>query len=309
MYLQLQPEVPERVALLAREVIEGGDTPYDRAVRLEQYLQGFPYTLDVSRPPRDRDVADYFLFELGEGYCDYFATTFVVMARLVGIPSRLAVGYVGGEIDPDDGARVVMEANGHAWPEVYFPGWGWVRFEPTGGRAEVEPLMEEIVEPPVADLPERPVRRRGFPFWIGWLFVVTAGGVFLWWRQTRRWFGPQDLPQAWELLLEEGVRLGVPRRSDQTIVEYTSLIAETLAQRADARRWRRGVWQQRAIRVRRVLELIGVAYTRYLYGDGPVVMQGAWGRVWPVIAGFRSASLSAAVRALFSRFRWDRRAN
>jgi hypothetical protein len=137
-YLQLPDGLPDRVLVLARGLTATGPTPYDRALAIRDYLRRFPYTLDLPAPPPGRDVVDYFLFDLQRGYCDYFATAMVVLARAAGVPARLAVGYASGLYDPLAAHYVVTEANAHAWVEVYFPGYGWVEFEPTAGYPAID---------------------------------------------------------------------------------------------------------------------------------------------------------------------------
>lgn len=137
-YLALPDDVPDRVLALARDLTATEPTPYERARAIEGYLREFPYTLDLPAPPPDRDVADYFLFDLQQGYCDYYATAMVVLARAAGLPARLVVGYAGGSYDAYGGVFVVAEANAHAWPEIYFPRFGWVEFEPTAGLSPLE---------------------------------------------------------------------------------------------------------------------------------------------------------------------------
>ena len=150
-YTQLPSRVPERVYALARNLTATAVTPYDEALALENYLRNnFRYTLDVSAPPHGVDVADYFLFELKRGYCDYYATAMVVMARSVGLPARLVTGYDSGTYDPVKALYFVTAADAHAWVEVYFPGTGWVEFEPTAGRsAIIRPQKPEV--PAVSD--------------------------------------------------------------------------------------------------------------------------------------------------------------
>ena len=113
-------------------------TPYDRAVAIETALRRLPYTLNVPTPPAGREVTSWFLFDLKQGYCDYFATAMVVLARLNGIPARLAIGYSMGQLDPERGEYVVTEMDAHSWPELYFPGQGWIPFEPTSGESPPE---------------------------------------------------------------------------------------------------------------------------------------------------------------------------
>jgi len=104
---------------------------------VETFLRRFKYTLDVKAPPPDRDAVDFFLFDLKEGYSDYFASAMVVMLRLQGIPARLAMGYVSGKFDNTTRKFVVTEEEAHSWPEVYFPNFGWVPFEPSSYRPPI----------------------------------------------------------------------------------------------------------------------------------------------------------------------------
>lgn len=156
-YLALPPELPPRVLALARELTATAATPYDRALALETHLRQFPYTLDVPAPPGDRDVVDYFLFDLQRGYCDYYASAMVVLARAAGLPARLVVGYFTGEARPTEGtvSYRVTEADAHAWVEVYFANLGWVEFEPTAGRPAIARTVERPPEPAAEPAPPR----------------------------------------------------------------------------------------------------------------------------------------------------------
>ena len=142
-YLQLPDDLPPRVMTLARDLTATEPTPYDRALAIERYLRQFPYTTDVEQPPPGEDIADFFLFELQEGYCDYYATAMVVLARAAGLPARLVVGYASGSYDVLNARYIVTEADAHAWPEIYFPGYGWIEFEPTAGRPPFNRDVEE----------------------------------------------------------------------------------------------------------------------------------------------------------------------
>ena len=137
-YLGLPDSVPERVLSLARDITATEPTPYDRAIAIETFLRRFPYTLDLPQPPQDHDIADYFLFVAKRGYCDYYASAMVVLSRAAGLPARLVTGYIGGYYDQNMDAFLVTADLAHAWVEVYFPDYGWIIFEPTGGRAEID---------------------------------------------------------------------------------------------------------------------------------------------------------------------------
>jgi transglutaminase-like putative cysteine protease len=94
----------------------------------------FFYTLEP--PPLGRDSVDEFLFDTRRGYCEHYASAFVVLMRALGIPARVATGYHGGEVNAVDGAFTVRQADAHAWAEVWLAGRGWVRVDPT---AAVDP--------------------------------------------------------------------------------------------------------------------------------------------------------------------------
>lgn len=154
-YLQLPDTVSERTRERAAQVVAdaGARTPYDAAVAIEAYLRTFPYNEAIPSPPAGVDHVDWFLFEQREGYCDYFASAMVVMLRSQGIPARWVRGYAGGEFDAERGVYVVRENVAHSWPEVYFPGFGWERFEPTAASytsAPLRPLTSELGTEPVA---------------------------------------------------------------------------------------------------------------------------------------------------------------
>lgn len=136
-YLQLPRTLPDRVRDLALQITATEPTSFDKATALEAYLREFPYNLEVETPPSRADVADYFLFELKEGYCDYYATSMVVMARAVGLPARFVIGYVNGIYDSLSAEYVITEDYAHSWAQIYFPGVGWVNFEPTAGRPAI----------------------------------------------------------------------------------------------------------------------------------------------------------------------------
>ncbi len=156
-YLQLPTAVPTRVLELAQQLTVGLPTTYDRALAIEEFMRTYPYTLEVPAPPPDRDVADYFLFDLQRGYCDYYATTMAVLARAVGAPARVVMGYSGGIYDPSSAEYAVYETDSHAWVEIYFPGYGWIEFEPTAGEQPIPRVSgsDEAVERPPLPMPTR----------------------------------------------------------------------------------------------------------------------------------------------------------
>ncbi|MFZ6027366.1 MAG: transglutaminase domain-containing protein [Chloroflexota bacterium] len=142
-YLQLPDELPFRVRELAVSITANADTAYDTAMAIESFLRKIPYSLEVSAPPHGRDVVDYFLFDLQTGFCDYYATSMVVLARAAGLPARMVIGYAPGSYDPYRRQYVVLEDDYHAWVEVFFNGIGWVAFEPTAIQPTI-PRDEDV---------------------------------------------------------------------------------------------------------------------------------------------------------------------
>jgi len=131
-YLQLPPQLPDRVRLLAEEVTVQEVNNYNKAKALESYLrETLTYDLNPPPVPEGQDFVDFLLFESQRDSCNGYSTAMVVMARSLGIPARIAVGYVQGEYDPGRGAYRVRGKDAHAWPELYFPQYGWIEFEPT----------------------------------------------------------------------------------------------------------------------------------------------------------------------------------
>jgi len=130
-YTALPLDFSADIRLLADQLTVDADTTYDKALALQNYfLDNFVYTLDVASG-HDGNRMENFLFEDRRGYCEQFAGTFAAMARSIGIPSRVAVGFTPGEFI--DGQYVVRGEHYHAWPEVWIDGQ-WVYFEPTPGR-------------------------------------------------------------------------------------------------------------------------------------------------------------------------------
>jgi transglutaminase-like putative cysteine protease len=136
-YLTLPSGIPARVINLASTLTSSQQSPYDKAFAVQSYLRTYTYTLDIPAPPAGKDVADYFLFDLKKGYCDYYATAMVVLVRAAGIPARFVTGFASGRYDTSQHQYIVSEAEAHSWVEVYFPKYGWVEFEPTAGRPAV----------------------------------------------------------------------------------------------------------------------------------------------------------------------------
>lgn len=156
-YLQLPEDLSERTYGLARRLTATAATPFDQATAIQNYLrENYPYTLKITAPPEKAEIADYFLFELKQGYCDYSATAMAVLARAAGLPARLVTGYASGQYDFRKAEYTVRAADAHAWVEIYFPGIGWVEFEPTASQPEIRRENVRIQDQPTASLPPDP---------------------------------------------------------------------------------------------------------------------------------------------------------
>jgi transglutaminase-like putative cysteine protease len=137
-YLQLPSTLPQRVKDLAHRVAGEQGSAYDKAEVIESFLRTtYRYAPTVRAPPPGKDPVDFFLFDLKEDFCEYFASAMVVMLRELGVPARMVEGYTAGTLDPNTGKFVVKELDAHAWVEVYFPLYGWIEFEPTPSQAPI----------------------------------------------------------------------------------------------------------------------------------------------------------------------------
>ena len=129
-YLQL-PQLDQRIPQLARVVTAGATSDYDKAVAIERYLiSQFGYTLQLPRIPSKDPLAD-FLFVRRQGHCEYFASSMTVMLRTLQIPARVVNGFRTSEFNDLTSSYVIRASSAHSWVEAYFPGVGWVTFDPT----------------------------------------------------------------------------------------------------------------------------------------------------------------------------------
>ncbi len=154
-------ELSAEVRSWLQKATEGAQTQVEKLRAIERGLAGLSYTRTPGDLPKwvrgEREFLDYFLLESRQGYCTYFATAFVLLARAEGIPARYVQGYC---VPVEEGTTLVYSNMAHAWPEVYLEGAGWIPFEPTPGYGEqryhswelAQPkdgvLREEIILPP-----------------------------------------------------------------------------------------------------------------------------------------------------------------
>jgi transglutaminase-like putative cysteine protease len=254
-YLQLPDTLTDRTRALAEEITAEHDTVFDKAEAIEQYLrENLRYDLNVPAPPDDQDFVDFVLFDLEAGYCDYYASSFVVMARVAGIPARIAMGYAQGDYDEEAKSYRVRANNGHSWPEVFFPRYGWIQFEPTviidpiawpeslsddantasSGQSSAAPdrfpEMDDMLE---EDPDMRPGSSPFFPdvetssgispvvlLLVGLLVVAGIGAVAVYWVTERRGTSGLNLVErAYSRMWRFAAWLGIPSPPDQTPYE------------------------------------------------------------------------------------------
>ncbi|WP_420631785.1 transglutaminase domain-containing protein [Candidatus Leptofilum sp.] len=242
-YTALPEDVPQRVLDLAQEVAGGQTNPYDQARALEEFLRQYPYSLEVSSPPANADPVEHFLFEEQAGYCDFYASAMVVMARAVGLPARMAIGYLAQL--PAASVQTIYQINGHSWVEVYFAEFGWVEFEPTAAFTSPHSNRSNLAQPPDfgepgalpfeesvnLNLPPIPEAEKARPF--PWLPLLGAGLLLalVWrgWRQSRLPTGADAVLWSYGRLQQAAAKLGYSPQPQQTPAEFLDAFQEHLA--------------------------------------------------------------------------------
>jgi transglutaminase-like putative cysteine protease len=175
-YLQLPKDITPRTKELAKDIASGLSNPYDIVNAVTEYLRdNIEYIQAISQPPPNQERIDWFLFDYRKGFCNYYASAEVILLRSLGIPARIAVGFAQGEreippiqgqLPPGTGQEfpyeqisetstyVVRQKDAHAWPEIYFPGLGWVIFEPTVSQPALLRPSGETIPSSDQNLPE-----------------------------------------------------------------------------------------------------------------------------------------------------------
>lgn len=161
VYLQLPNNLSSDIRLLSENITSNATTAYAKVRAVLGFLSQYTYKMDVQTPPEGVDNIEYFLFTKQEGYCLHFASAAVVMLRSIGIPARLAVGYLPGDPGKMPGQYIVLDKYYHAWPQVYFPEYGWLDIEATpGGPASRLTSSTPLVSSPSLEEP---------PNWEAWI--------------------------------------------------------------------------------------------------------------------------------------------
>lgn len=145
-YLQL-PRLPDRIGTLADSLTRGLDNRYDKVRAIESWLRtDFGYTRELPRTAGETSL-DHFLFERREGHCEYFSSAMVVLLRSIGIHARNVNGFLGGRWNDFGSYLAVTQNEAHSWVEVWFPGYGWVEFDPTPGGSSTGGSSSEWLWP------------------------------------------------------------------------------------------------------------------------------------------------------------------
>ena len=230
------PLSARRVADLARRVAGSANSPVDKLAALIAFLQqNYVYTLDAPATPMGEDAADHFLFRQRRGYCDLFATALAVMARAVGIPTRVTIGYAGGQYDPQRHRYILRESDAHAWVEAYVPPWGWLSVDaaPAGGAPPLSPLRRTFLS--VRFLyQDHPIACAGLASVV---LAALCFAVLLAWRARlgpglhgRGKADPRAIVlRAYARLCHLLARRGTPRHPSQTPLEFLAALESAAA--------------------------------------------------------------------------------
>ena len=160
-YLQLPEDFPESIRKLSENITDNTTTPYEKVIKINEYLSHIPYETDIEAPAEGVDGVEHFLFVQKSGFCVHFASAMAVMLRSVDVPTRLAIGYLPGDPGEKTGEYILRDKYYHAWPQVYFPEYGWVDIEATPsttespGAGSAVALSEPVVSSDtIRDLPQ-----------------------------------------------------------------------------------------------------------------------------------------------------------
>ncbi len=240
-YLELPADLPARDAALARQIVRGAQGPYERVRAIRDYLRRtYPYDLSIPHFPPKADQVDYFLFDQRRGYCEHFASALAVLARTVGVPTRLVTGYAPGNYDMFTGYWDIRTADAHAWVEAYFTGIGWVPFDPTPGFAAPAEMARSGPTVPGLMFLSYAQDRLGPMFWAV-LAALAALAIGLAWAfrgeavqlraLRRRSTSPEAfaVSRAYVRLLALLERSGVPHRPGWSAREHARAAGEVAA--------------------------------------------------------------------------------
>ena len=132
-WLRLPPDSNPRARALAREWLaaQPDASPEQRVQQLMSWLSNADFSYTLAPPLLGVHTVDEFIFDTREGFCEHFSNAFAFLARALGLPARVVTGYQGAEANAASGYWIVRQSDAHAWTEVWLPGKGWTRFDPT----------------------------------------------------------------------------------------------------------------------------------------------------------------------------------
>jgi transglutaminase-like putative cysteine protease len=163
-YLQLPAGFSPRVKALSDNLTQNVAGAYGKITAIDTYLAGIPYSREVVPLPAGADAVEDFLFTQQKGFCIHFASAMTVMLRAEGIPARMAVGYLPGNPGKKSNIYLLRDKHFHAWTQVYFPGYGWIDFEPTPAGTSGS---EVVVDQPLVSIPQI----EDLPIWNYWYYL------------------------------------------------------------------------------------------------------------------------------------------
>jgi transglutaminase-like putative cysteine protease len=178
-YLRLPADFSEDIAILSEYITKDATTTYEKVQAVVNYLADYKYSLEVDAPTERVDNVERFLFTSKEGYCLHFASAAALMLRSVGVPTRLAIGYLPGEVGKIPFQFIISDKCYHAWTQAYFPGYGWVDVEttPAGPTNLVSNSSLWETTPDVADTPESSMWQEVTPPMMYDLSQLDIGGM------------------------------------------------------------------------------------------------------------------------------------
>ena len=279
----LPANIPPVVQQTATQWTQGATNMYDAAAAIENHLRAeFKYTTNIQDVPPGEDAISWFL-QSKQGFCTYFATTMAIMARELGMPSRIVEGFAAGTYDVKTNSYIVKGTQAHVWPQIYFGQYGWINFEPT---ASFTPFSRAVANSGNPTGPQATANPRGgtaapkstkprgqtelgngggagggrgaagtalvdaglgVSLLIALLLLALA--IFsLWWRMLFRGLSP--VASIFARVAHLGTWAGAPPRHSQTPTEYTERLARIVPGQRTA------------------LERLGEIYSRERYGGG-----------------------------------------
>ncbi|MDQ6659655.1 MAG: hypothetical protein M3Z24_01670, partial [Chloroflexota bacterium] len=271
LYLQTPSGLSATVLKTAREWTQGATNSYDILKRLEAHFHDprqFTYSVDNPAVPSSVDAVDW-LLRTHRGYCTYYATAMIVMARLLGIPTRMVNGFSSGHYDPQHHRWMVQGSDAHSWVQAYFPGYGWINFDPTPGytlnaalstqptRPVATPTSKKPTPKPTVTVPgtkkgtrpivrpETPMQKNttlGMTTGMALLLYLTVGALLFsvlfllvalavrWWRNL--YPDSSLIAGTYWRLCTVASWIGLAPRRSQTPYEYSGILSKHVPQQA-----------------------------------------------------------------------------